>query len=175
MNTHIHKKKVLDVNFSLSVVQQLSHIMSALLLLHLVLLPLSPVGVAWTNSLESESPSGELFEDIVAREYYSEADASHCIQQILESVNHCHINGIVHRDLKVAVGRLAGEEVLDGGGSGGVLVVVVPEEPADLILTRLSCMPGHKVHVASVQNHAVTGPLRGRGPGDEEDERRTRI
>uniref|UniRef100_A0A3Q3NIJ1 calcium/calmodulin-dependent protein kinase n=1 Tax=Mastacembelus armatus TaxID=205130 RepID=A0A3Q3NIJ1_9TELE len=43
---------------------------------------------------------GELFEDIVAREYYSEADASHCIQQILESVNHCHINGIVHRDLK---------------------------------------------------------------------------
>ncbi|XP_060772801.1 calcium/calmodulin-dependent protein kinase type II delta 2 chain isoform X7 [Neoarius graeffei] len=43
---------------------------------------------------------GELFEDIVAREYYSEADASHCIQQILESVHHCHINGIVHRDLK---------------------------------------------------------------------------
>ncbi|XP_039677694.1 calcium/calmodulin-dependent protein kinase type II delta 1 chain isoform X5 [Perca fluviatilis] len=43
---------------------------------------------------------GELFEDIVAREYYSEADASHCIQQILESVNQCHVNGIVHRDLK---------------------------------------------------------------------------
>ncbi|XP_032355735.1 calcium/calmodulin-dependent protein kinase type II delta 2 chain isoform X3 [Etheostoma spectabile] len=43
---------------------------------------------------------GELFEDIVAREYYSEADASHCIQQILESVHHCHVNGIVHRDLK---------------------------------------------------------------------------
>ncbi|XP_075921848.1 calcium/calmodulin-dependent protein kinase type II delta chain isoform X31 [Petromyzon marinus] len=43
---------------------------------------------------------GELFEDIVAREYYSEADASHCIQQILESVHHCHQHGIVHRDLK---------------------------------------------------------------------------
>lgn len=43
---------------------------------------------------------GELFEDIVAREFYSEADASHCIQQILESVNHCHMNGVVHRDLK---------------------------------------------------------------------------
>lgn len=41
-----------------------------------------------------------MFEDIVAREFYSEADASHCIQQILESVNHCHQNGVVHRDLK---------------------------------------------------------------------------
>lgn len=43
---------------------------------------------------------GELFEDIVAREYYSEADASHCIQQVLFSVQHCHENNIVHRDLK---------------------------------------------------------------------------
>ncbi|XP_062411123.1 calcium/calmodulin-dependent protein kinase type II subunit beta isoform X16 [Sardina pilchardus] len=43
---------------------------------------------------------GELFEDIVAREYYSEADASHCIHQILESVSHIHQHDIVHRDLK---------------------------------------------------------------------------
>uniref|UniRef100_A0AC35U7A7 Calcium/calmodulin-dependent protein kinase n=1 Tax=Rhabditophanes sp. KR3021 TaxID=114890 RepID=A0AC35U7A7_9BILA len=43
---------------------------------------------------------GELFEDIVAREFYSEADASHCIQQILESIAYCHNNFIVHRDLK---------------------------------------------------------------------------
>nr|XP_033796386.1 calcium/calmodulin-dependent protein kinase type II subunit gamma isoform X11 [Geotrypetes seraphini] len=43
---------------------------------------------------------GELFEDIVAREFYSEADASHCIHQILESVNHIHQHDIVHRDLK---------------------------------------------------------------------------
>ncbi|XP_061119100.1 calcium/calmodulin-dependent protein kinase type II subunit gamma isoform X2 [Conger conger] len=43
---------------------------------------------------------GELFEDIVAREYYSEADASYCIHQILDSVNHSHLHDIVHRDLK---------------------------------------------------------------------------
>ncbi|XP_067928675.1 calcium/calmodulin-dependent protein kinase type II delta chain-like isoform X5 [Watersipora subatra] len=43
---------------------------------------------------------GELFEDIVAREFYSEADASHCMQQILESVGYCHDNMVVHRDLK---------------------------------------------------------------------------
>ncbi|KAI6227423.1 Calcium/calmodulin-dependent protein kinase [Aphelenchoides fujianensis] len=43
---------------------------------------------------------GELFEDIVRREFYSESDASHCIQQILESIAYCHSNDIVHRDLK---------------------------------------------------------------------------
>ncbi|XP_029025041.1 calcium/calmodulin-dependent protein kinase type II subunit beta isoform X3 [Betta splendens] len=43
---------------------------------------------------------GELFEDIVAREYYSEADASHCIHQILDSVSYTHQHDVVHRDLK---------------------------------------------------------------------------
>eukprot|EP00117_Sycon_ciliatum_P043982 scpid53432/ scgid31776/ Calcium/calmodulin-dependent protein kinase type II alpha chain len=43
---------------------------------------------------------GELFEDIVAREYYSERDASHCIQQVLDALSYCHERGIMHRDLK---------------------------------------------------------------------------
>lgn len=43
---------------------------------------------------------GELFEDIVAREFYSENDASNCIQQILESVRYCHSMAVIHRDLK---------------------------------------------------------------------------
>ena len=37
----------------------------------------------------------------MAREFYSEVDASHCIQQILDAVRHCHESNIVHRDLKV--------------------------------------------------------------------------
>ncbi len=44
---------------------------------------------------------GELFDDIVAREFYSEKDASQCIQQILESVQFCHDHRIIHRDIKV--------------------------------------------------------------------------
>ncbi|GFO23577.1 calcium/calmodulin-dependent protein kinase type ii subunit delta [Plakobranchus ocellatus] len=44
---------------------------------------------------------GELFEDIVAREFYSEADASRCIQQVLEGINSCHQHSIIHRDMKV--------------------------------------------------------------------------
>ncbi|KAI6649698.1 Serine threonine protein kinase-related domain containing protein [Oopsacas minuta] len=40
---------------------------------------------------------GELFEDIVKREYYSESEASKCIQQILDAVAYCHDKNIIHR------------------------------------------------------------------------------
>lgn len=46
---------------------------------------------------------------------HSLLSCSHCIQQILESVHHCHVNGIVHRDLKVCmtVATVAGLLSLD--------------------------------------------------------------
>lgn len=43
---------------------------------------------------------GDLFDDIATRESYSEVDASHCIQQVLEALKYCHEQNIVHRDLK---------------------------------------------------------------------------
>lgn len=54
---------------------------------------------------------GELFDDIVARECYSEQDAryfyyyfyifSQIMHQILDAIHYCHGNNIIHRDLKV--------------------------------------------------------------------------
>lgn len=81
--------------------------------------------ISWCFLSVCSVTGGELFEDIVAREYYSEADAryspqprfedvmpknyrcasvsfSHCINQILESISHIHQHDIVHRDLKVS-------------------------------------------------------------------------
>ncbi|XP_065888605.1 calcium/calmodulin-dependent protein kinase type II delta chain-like isoform X2 [Dysidea avara] len=43
---------------------------------------------------------GELFDEVVAREFYSEKDASRCMQEVLNSIQFCHHNCIVHRDLK---------------------------------------------------------------------------
>lgn len=43
---------------------------------------------------------GELFEDITRRKTYTEYDACHCIEQILNGVNYLHKNNIVHRELR---------------------------------------------------------------------------
>lgn len=43
---------------------------------------------------------GELFNDIMNREFYSEVDAGYCMQQILEGLAYCHRNNVIHRDVK---------------------------------------------------------------------------
>ena len=43
---------------------------------------------------------GELFDRIVAQEYFTEPMAARTFRQILMALNYCHTNNIVHRDLK---------------------------------------------------------------------------
>lgn len=43
---------------------------------------------------------GELFDKIVDKGNYNEADASNIVKQILEAVGYLHTQGVVHRDLK---------------------------------------------------------------------------
>lgn len=49
---------------------------------------------------------GELFDRIVEKGSYTEKDASGLIKQVLEAVNYMHVQGVVHRDLKVIPNQL---------------------------------------------------------------------
>ena len=43
---------------------------------------------------------GELFDSIITREYYSEADAQIVLRDLASALQYCHSRKIVHRDLK---------------------------------------------------------------------------
>lgn len=45
-------------------------------------------------------PGGELFDDIVAREQYTEHDAKIVVDQMFQGIEHLHKHRIIHRDLK---------------------------------------------------------------------------
>lgn len=60
---------------------------------------------------------GELFDRIVAKEKYSELEAATTMRKICTALAYCHVNKIVHRDLKVGVGAL-------GWGAEGVEAAV---------------------------------------------------
>ena len=43
---------------------------------------------------------GELFDRIIAAEYFNEEMAAHIFRQILMALSYCHSEQVVHRDLK---------------------------------------------------------------------------
>ena len=43
---------------------------------------------------------GELFQNILSKGHYGEADAAAVIQMVLAALQHCHQHDICHRDLK---------------------------------------------------------------------------
>ncbi len=43
---------------------------------------------------------GELFDEILTRSKFDEADAAIVMKQLLSAINYCHLKKIVHRDLK---------------------------------------------------------------------------
>lgn len=43
---------------------------------------------------------GEMFDRIIEKEFYTEAEAAHAFKQFMQGINYCHNRGVVHRDLK---------------------------------------------------------------------------
>lgn len=48
---------------------------------------------------------GELFDRIIAKGHFSEADAAKIVRQMLQVVAQCHLNGVMHRDLSACDAR----------------------------------------------------------------------
>jgi len=71
---------------------------------------------------------GELYDEIIRRNTFTERDASHIMKQIVSALDYLHDNGIIHRDLK-----LENLLLVDKNASGKDLIVKL----ADFGLSRI--------------------------------------
>eukprot|EP01129_Flabellula_baltica_P009585 TRINITY_DN3936_c0_g1_i1.p1 TRINITY_DN3936_c0_g1~~TRINITY_DN3936_c0_g1_i1.p1 ORF type:complete len:416 (+),score=106.38 TRINITY_DN3936_c0_g1_i1:1-1248(+) len=71
---------------------------------------------------------GELYDEIIERNYFTEQDAANIMRQVLEALAYIHSNGIIHRDLKLENLLLSNKKA-----SGNDLIVKL----ADFGLSRI--------------------------------------
>ena len=71
---------------------------------------------------------GELYDEILARNQFTEQDAANIMKQVFEALAYIHSNGIIHRDLK-----LENLLLVNKNASGDELIVKL----ADFGLSRI--------------------------------------
>ena len=51
-------------------------------------------------TMTDRAPDGELFDQIIDKQKFTESEARHIFRQVLNGVKYLHDRGVVHRDLK---------------------------------------------------------------------------
>ncbi|KAJ1866169.1 serine/threonine protein kinase [Coemansia sp. RSA 989] len=105
--TQIEKRKKLDENFRIetSILSRVRH--PAIVQVHGVFRETD-----YLYLVLDLASDGELFDEIVSRQYLSEDDSRRVLLQLLLSIRHLHRMGIVHRDIKLENILLADKQKL---------------------------------------------------------------
>ena len=94
---------------------------------------------------------GELFDRILEKTFYSEADAQDVVRALATALQNCHLHQVVHLDLKPENVLYANKENLEGGDivkicDFGISRTLDPEHPAGGKLVDGKCAPDGRLH-----------------------------
>ncbi len=100
---------------------------------------------------------GELFDRIVRKEVFTEAEARHVVRGVARALAYCHACGIVHRDLKVRDSPISLSD-------GSLLTATTGNGDTVLCLSMpiLSTMLPHRCYAPSQPENVLLG-----GPEDD--------